>query len=635
VLPEGHLARFLWQVLSDLDFGVLEAHYRSVAGEPGRPAYHPRVLAALWIYGMSQGIGTASGIVEACRTRDDFRWLAGGLCPCDQTLLNLLAYREELTAIWLQVLVAMHKQGHIDLSVIAEDGTKMRANASRRSFHTTAEIEEHLGKLRVRLAKKLEELASTPEPDAKMRAGLRGLQGRVARAERAAAELRARGVRQAGDRETVPQPAASVDPPSQAPTVAKAKERLFVTTDFALQPTGDGLTCPAGETLRFVGRYPTDNRRGTYRLFWRSDCTGCSLKDQCTTARGRRVKIIDAQEEVPAVQEPSREHQAHRDGESQGKADADPDKKISDADVEKEKRAREPQASLTDPEAKLMLATSEKRWQPSFNADLAVTQDGIIVSQFLTKNTTDYHSFAPALKNVLVLGHPENWVGDGHYGTYENLGIAHRDGVVLYAPPAMRTEAAQPQATEASNSHEHLPEHSGDAEATLDCNAGRRFRPRDFRLNAEGSTLTCPAGQELRFIGEYQEGRSNYRLFGRRDCGPCPLKQSCTTDRGRRVKIHAHRESVSIDVADPDGGINMLDLARQLAARMREAGDQMCAIRRQTVEPTNAHLKQHGLERFHVRGLERCASVLTLACLTHNILKWNAREKARALKLPA
>jgi hypothetical protein len=42
-------------VLVAIDFSPLEAKYRSVDGGPGRPPYHPRVLAALWIYGMTQG----------------------------------------------------------------------------------------------------------------------------------------------------------------------------------------------------------------------------------------------------------------------------------------------------------------------------------------------------------------------------------------------------------------------------------------------------------------------------------------------------------------------------------------------------------------------------------------------------
>ena len=60
LLPENHLARFIWNILSTFDFSELEARHRSINGRPGRPPYHPRLLAALWIYGLTQGVEKAT-----------------------------------------------------------------------------------------------------------------------------------------------------------------------------------------------------------------------------------------------------------------------------------------------------------------------------------------------------------------------------------------------------------------------------------------------------------------------------------------------------------------------------------------------------------------------------------------------
>ena len=164
-LPDDHLARFVWEVLESLDLGEIEARYRSIRSGAGRPAYHPRLLAALWIYGMTQGFETAAAIAQACTNRDDFRWLAGGLCPCDQTLLNFLAATEvPISCLWEQLLKAMHDAGHIDLSLLAEDGTKLRANASSRSFHTAAEIDAIIEKLRAEITQKAEQLVAPDQP---------------------------------------------------------------------------------------------------------------------------------------------------------------------------------------------------------------------------------------------------------------------------------------------------------------------------------------------------------------------------------------------------------------------------------------------------------------------------------------
>ena len=120
--------------------------------------------------------------MRACSERDDFKWLRGGLDPCDQTLLNVLVKGEELITIWIAVLQAMHREGHIDLSVILEDGTKMRANASGRSFLTAERIQKRIGELKVLLEKKREKMLEATQLDRKERAQVQAVQGQLKRA---------------------------------------------------------------------------------------------------------------------------------------------------------------------------------------------------------------------------------------------------------------------------------------------------------------------------------------------------------------------------------------------------------------------------------------------------------------------
>ena len=80
---------------------------------------------------------------------------------------------------------------------------------------------------------------------------------------------------------------------------------------------------------------------------------------------------------------------------------------------------------------------------------------------------------------------------------------------------------------------------------------------------------------------------------------------------------------------------NLDQLLQALENRMKEVGDAVLRFRRETIEPANAHLKQHGVGRFHVHGLARCQAVLTLACIAHNLTKWKAREAARSLRAVA
>ena len=614
LLPDDHLARFVWDVLCGLDFSDLEGQYPSVLGGPGRSPYHPRLLAALWIYGMSQGLETAAGIAEACRLREDFQWLAGGLRPVDQTLLNFLTRaQDKLSSLWAQVLRAMQEVGLVDLSLVAEDGTKLRANASPRSFRTLGKIEATIGDLQGRLDARLQQLVegATEASGRKATAEIAALRARLTRARRAGTELKARVARKGargndiGDERAEPTP------------------RRFAKAEFRHDAERDVLSCPAGEDLRFIGEYPTNNGRGSYRLFGRRDCSGCPLKAQCTAGRGRRVKMLvePATEGETAVLLPV--------------ADVN-DKPNSNGRGGNTGEKSEPTASLTEPEAVWMLATSRKRWEPCFNADIAVTPAGIIVSQFLTNDCTDFHHFAPALAFVTAtLGKPEHWVGDGHYGTEANLVLADREGVELYAPRSgVPREAVRP-APEAPQREVPQTPKRDDA----------RFGRGDFRPHPERDALLCPADEELRYIGEYptENRRGTYRLYGRRDCSGCSLKERCTRVSGRRVKVTG---VVRLPAPEAGGGLQTAqpcevradDVARILDAhreRMENDGADLITLRGHACESANAHLKQHGLARFHVHGLARCGAVLTLACIGHNLMKWAARAAVQRMTLAA
>ena len=645
LVPEGHLARFIWQVLVAIDFSPLEAKYRSVDGGPGRPPYHPRVLAALWIYGMAQGLETATAIAKACRIRDDFRWLAGGLAPSDQTLLNLLDAGEALASIWVQVLQAMHHAGHVDLSMIAEDGTKLRANASRRSFHTAEEIDAVIGQLKSCIASRVEQLAEeASSPDKKTTAQLHRLQQRLRRAEQAAAELAERTERrkQRGDGHSSRGNGEKAAEPRCSERGVPVDGDQFKRDDFVHVPESDEMLCPAGQRLRRIGVYRSESDRSGYRLYGRTDCSGCPLKHQCTRGRGRRVKVYEAQQRPTA---PPADSLQDSQGVARSETASGASNDVADESTDRGKCG--PQASLTDPEAVMMRATSEKRWEPSYNADLAVTRHGVIVSQFLTKRPTDFHNFAPALQAVIsTLAVPESWVGDGHYGTQENLLVAAEAQVVLYAPPAGGSQSdktGEPATTAATD----MPSAAEDAAPHAKSNL---FGRSDFQHVAERDVLVCPAGGELALVGVYpnESGHGAYRLYRHADCSGCALKAKCTSVKRRRVKLPVVPAADTVPAgASPVDAPNdkavaalaaaqkLAQLRRELDERMAESGDAVLRFRRQTVEPANAHLKQHGLGRFHVRGLRRCSAVLTLACIAHDLIKWKARCTTELMGLAA
>jgi transposase len=622
LLPDDHLARFIWSVLLSLDFSDLEQQFPSVRGGPGRSPYHPRLLAALWIYGMSQGLETAAGIAEAIRIREDFQWIAGGQHPCDQTLLNFITRTVgTLASIWIQVLQALHAAGLVDLSLIAEDGTKVRANASPRSFKTGQKITTVIGEIEKRLNARLQEVAERAgeETDRKATAEIAALRARLVRARQAETELKKRLERR--------QPSRPDDPTASLPP--EQPTRLFGSDRFRHDPERDVLLCPAESELRFIGEYQNDKVQGRYRLYGRRSCSDCAIKIQCTAAAGRRVKI--------QIRPPEK---------------AIPEGSVSRAPTEEKPSAAakpdeppEPTASLTEPEAAWMLATSRKRWEPSFNADIAVTRDGIIISQFLSADCTDYHHFAPTVDFVIAkLGKPEAWIADGHYGTVANIVLADRTGITLFAPrPGAQTDSEPAETAEATEANEARKK------ATP-----RRFSRENFQPHPDRKVMLCPANEELRYIGEYLNDNrtSSYQLFGRSNCTGCSLKLQCTAGQGRRLRMPGQtsapadvsprkRNPSSADsaavgndgLADGLDATNVAELVRCHNERMKLQGIELLKLRGCMSELVNAHLHQHGLGRFHVRGLPRCAVVLALACIAHNLGKWASREAVRLMRI--
>lgn len=661
LLPADHPARFIWQALTAIDFSDLEATYRSVEGGPGRSPFHPRVVAALWIYGMTRGMEEATVIAEACHLRDDFRWLAGGLCPSDQTLLNLLTRAQgRLSSIWEQLLRAMHEAGHVDLSAVAEDGTKLRANASPASFHNADEIADIVKQLRSEFEERLARANAGPEEqmDVTADAALVGLRRRLARAEQAAAELQERERRQSSASKSSPEESPAPSTATTRPALGNTPPR-FHRADFRHDAERDVMVCPAEQDLHLIGLYPTENGKDRYRLYGRRDCGGCAVKTRCTNAQGRRLKVMEEPQPQPTassatVTPPITTTPLNDTIAPNGSSvPAPPPDTSREAELGGKDRARPggPRASITEPEALMMLATSEKRWEPSYNADITVTRHGVIINQFLTKRPTDYHHFEPALAAVCsTLKPPQSWVGDGHYGTHANLIAAAKAGVVLYAGSARA--AAKMSETTPTPPASLLVTTPNSIACTPPTNDAKTqvtsFRGVDFRLDVERDLLVCPAGEELHFLGEYPSDNRlrRYRIYARSNCSECPLKARCTDAKGRRVKIPIDAPASNDEIAgaaarnvgpsDADGTDPTLDvLIREHEARMNDVGPNVMRFRGQTVEPVNSQLKQHGLGRLHVHGLARCGVVLALGCMGHNLMKWKAREAARAMKMAA
>lgn len=130
-LPDGHLARFLVDVVAALDLDAIYASYSEKDGR-GQSAYAPEMMVRLLLYGYATGIYSSRKIET--RTYEDvaFRYLAGDQHPDHATLAEFRKrHLTALAGLFTQALLLCAKAGLVKLGHVSIDGTKIKANASK------------------------------------------------------------------------------------------------------------------------------------------------------------------------------------------------------------------------------------------------------------------------------------------------------------------------------------------------------------------------------------------------------------------------------------------------------------------------------------------------------------------------
>src|SRR5215217_1550274 len=129
-LPEDHFAWFVIEAVDRIDMAALYAAYR----EDGRcrPAYEPAMMLALLLYAYARGTRSSRMIERACVEDVAFRVVAAQQRPDHATVARFIERHERaLAGLFGEVLLLCARSGLAKGGVIAIDGTKVQANASR------------------------------------------------------------------------------------------------------------------------------------------------------------------------------------------------------------------------------------------------------------------------------------------------------------------------------------------------------------------------------------------------------------------------------------------------------------------------------------------------------------------------
>ena len=145
-LPAGHLSWAVIDAVGELDLDAFLAYYRSDG--KGRPAYHPKMMTSLVLYCYCKGIRSSRAVEMACLDDVGCRVITGNQAIDHATVARFARrHRDALTGLFVQVLAVCAREGLVTVDLVAGDGTKVKASASKASSRTLEELDVSIEEL--------------------------------------------------------------------------------------------------------------------------------------------------------------------------------------------------------------------------------------------------------------------------------------------------------------------------------------------------------------------------------------------------------------------------------------------------------------------------------------------------------
>ena len=243
-------------------------------------------------------------------------------------------------------------------------------------------------------------------------------------------------------------------------------------------------------------------------------------------------------------------------------------KSIEKAKNELEKYSLE-KVSLSDHSCRMM-QSKKKFAELSYNVQLSVSKNQIIIANDVCQDKHDAHQFAPQIKNIKenIQLTKETKVGvDSGYSDGDNIKFALDNAINLYVPS--RAQAQEFDGKEQSLNHD---KYEYDEEKNELIAEGVRYRFRGFYTRKNGKKIVS-------FYNEGLKRKKDVPFYFRERL---QMKEKMNTDESRKIY----------------------------------------SLRKITVEPVYGHMKQNlGFREFLLRGLEKVKIEMNLISIAHNLQK--------------
>lgn len=164
-LPQDHLARFIVEIVEQLDLRPIVKAYRG----RGSDAYHPAMMLSLLFYGYATGTFSSRRLERATYDSVAFRFITANKHPDHDSIAQFRKrFLPQLRLLFVQILVIAREMGVLKVGKVSLDGTKVQANASKHhalSWQHACKIEEQLKAEVAELLRLAEQADAADVPD--------------------------------------------------------------------------------------------------------------------------------------------------------------------------------------------------------------------------------------------------------------------------------------------------------------------------------------------------------------------------------------------------------------------------------------------------------------------------------------
>ena len=140
-IPGDHPARTIDCLVERLDISRIVGMH----SEEGQPAFDPRLMLKILFYSYSHGVTSSRVIEDRCRSDTAYMFLAAMQTPDYRTIcLFRTKYLDNVESLFKQVLQVCVDLDMVGLVNVSVDGTKIKANASRKKTRDSKQVEREI-----------------------------------------------------------------------------------------------------------------------------------------------------------------------------------------------------------------------------------------------------------------------------------------------------------------------------------------------------------------------------------------------------------------------------------------------------------------------------------------------------------